>query len=125
MVYEPRKLHQLLRSPKKFVSFVAIAWNLRRVVIRLAQLHADSSSACEHSSCFTDIVDACRLAREAIARCEHFMRLSRGDRVYRDDRSFPYLRRKLFLLADRAYRSSLRHGYQTVTFLRELQRGNV
>ena len=120
MVYEPFKLKRQIGTTKKYCHFLASAHNLRRMVIRLVQLHADSGS-CEHSSCFADPVDAYRRVADLISFCEYLHARSRGDRVYCNVRHFRVLKHRFFVLADRAYRSSLRHGYTTAAFLRALR----
>ena len=113
MVYEPHGVRKFLTRGKCFavVSWKAVA--LKKVVIRLALIHR-KSSACDCSACFDDVISAVKSVQDLIDFFKlSFLTADSGNY----NRRLDVYKHRLWRLTDRAYRSSLRHGYNTQTFL--------
>ena len=121
MVYEPFEVRRFAKHGLYFADVHRKARSLKRFVIRLAILHRDSACVC--SSCFDSVTSAVQLVQDLIKFIEFFM--NTWARFYnytqRQIRCLKVCKHKLFRLMDRAYRSSLRHGFTADTFLREFR----
>ena len=122
MVYEPFDVRRFAKHGLYFGDVHRNARSLRRLVIRLAILHRETP--CESSACFDSVTSAAQLAQDLIKFIEFSMNTTHG-RFYnytaRQKKSLKVCKHRLWRLMERAYRSSLRHNYNTESFLRDLK----
>lgn len=111
---------------QKFVTrgkcFSVVGWKvlaLKQIVIKLARIHRESN-ICDCSACFDDVISAVKSIQDLI----DLFKLSLLTAVYgqyteSEKLQLEVYKHKLWRLTERAYRSSLRHGYTARTFLAE------
>lgn len=114
MVYEPRDVRKFVTRGK---CFAVVSWKaaaLKKIVIRLALIHRESNT-CDCSVCFDDVIFAAKSVQDLIELFKlSFLTIDSGNY----SRQLDVYKHRLWRLTDRAYRSSLRHGFNTQTFLK-------
>ena len=116
MVYEPFKVRKYVYRGDCFTVVLLKALALKKLVIKLASIHRKSNT-CDSSECFHDVISVVKSVQDLIDFCDnlHFL-YAYG--THKDE--LKVCKYKLWRLTDRAYRSSLRHGYNARTFLNGL-----